>query len=61
MVWKSNLSSIEVTEDQENEAYEKLCLNEINHKTGDNNKRESILVDAKKSSVYKNSQEGQEA
>lgn len=56
MVWKSNLSSVEISEDQENEAYEKLCLNEINHETG-NNKRESFLVDARKSLVYKNSQD----
>lgn len=53
MIWKSNLTSVEISEDQENEAQEQLCLNEIKHESGDGNKRESILVDARQSAVYR--------
>lgn len=58
MVWKTNLTSVEISEDQENEAYEKLCLNEIKHESGNSDKRESFLVDARKSANYRTEQEG---
>lgn len=57
MIWKSNLTSVEISEDQENEAHEQICLNEIKHESGDGNKRESILVDARKSAVYRAEQQ----
>lgn len=57
MIWKSNLTSVEISEDQENEAQEQNCLNEIKHESGDGNKRESILVDARKSAVYRAEQQ----